>query len=37
MDLVDALMASIKAEKARTEATGSLTERIEEMKTAEVA
>jgi len=37
MDLVDALMASINAEKSKTEATGSLTERIAEIKTAEVA
>jgi len=37
MDLVDALMASINAEKAKAEANGTLSERIAEMKTAEVA
>ena len=36
MDLVDALMASISAEKKAKEANGSLSERIEEIKTAEV-
>ena len=38
MDLVDALMASInQSQQAKAEATGSLTERIEEIKTAEVS
>ena len=37
MDLVDALMASINAEKAKAEADGTLAERIAEMKMAEVA
>jgi len=37
MDLVDALMASINAEKKAKEADGTLSERIEELKTAEVA
>ncbi len=37
MDLVDALMASINAEKKAKEANGTLAERIAEMKTAEVA
>ena len=37
MDLVDALMASINAEKAKAEVNGTLSERIAEMKTAEVA
>ena len=37
MDLVDALMASINAEKRAQEANGTLSERIEEIKTAEVA
>lgn len=37
MDLVDALMASIDAEKKAKEAEGTLAERIEELKTAEVA
>ncbi len=37
MDLVDALMASINAEKKAKEANGSLSERIEEIKTAEVS
>jgi len=37
MDLVDALMASINAEKAKAEANGTLSERIAEMKTAEVS
>ena len=36
MDLVDALMASINAEKKAKEANGTLSERIEELKTAEV-
>ncbi|GAJ04694.1 unnamed protein product, partial [marine sediment metagenome] len=36
MDLVDALMASINAEKAKAEANGTLSERIEELKTTEV-
>jgi len=37
MDLVDALMASINAEKTKAEADGTLSERIEELKTAEVS
>jgi len=37
MDLVDALMASINAENKAKEADGTLSERIEEMKTAEVS
>ncbi|GAI04078.1 unnamed protein product, partial [marine sediment metagenome] len=37
MDLVDALMASINAEKKAKEANGTLSERIEELKTAEVS
>jgi len=37
MDLVDALMASINAENKAKEANGSLSERIEEIKTAEVS
>jgi len=36
MDLVDALMASINAEKKAKEANGTLSERIEDLKTAEV-
>jgi len=36
MDLVDALMASINAEKKAKEADGTLSERIEDLKTAEV-
>ncbi len=37
MDLVDALMASIDAEKKAKEANGTLSERIAEIKTAEVS
>ncbi len=37
MDLVDALMASINAENKAKEANGTLSERIEELKTAEVS
>ncbi len=37
MDLVDALMASINAEKKAKEANGTLASRIAELKTAEVA
>jgi len=37
LDLVDALMASINAEKKAKEANGTLSERIEELKTAEVS
>ncbi len=37
MDLVDALMASINAENKAKEAEGTLSERIEEIKTAEVS
>jgi len=37
MDLVDALMASINAEKKAKEADGTLSSRIAELKTAEVA
>jgi len=37
MDLVDALMASINAENKAKEADGTLSDRIEELKTAEVS
>lgn len=37
MDLVDALMASINAENKAKEANGTLSERIEELKTTEVS
>jgi len=37
MDLVDALMASINAQKEKADTNGTLTERIEEMEKSEVA
>jgi len=37
LDLVDALMASINAEKKKAEDSGSLSERIETLKTSEVS
>ena len=37
MDLVDALMASINAQKEKADTNGTLTERIEEMEKSEVS